>query len=156
MPTEDERAAIAEQYGWASEEERAADYAELAERTRRIKSDEMLQWCRGRNAQRRRDDVNFKSTGAGQIEPARKPERDRSTMQTDRAWNDWAAGKIQRAIKAHEKVLLSAIGDVLLEERQAHEKAMTELRARLDEVNARLDRIDQERGAWTPPHLRAV
>ena len=42
------------------------------------------------------------------------------------------------------------------DERQAHRKTVDELRAKLDDLTARLDRIEQiERGS-IPPFLRAV
>jgi U3 small nucleolar ribonucleoprotein component len=128
MDDADERRERIERYAWQPGEREAA-MAELERRERQIQReriDELL--------------ARPKPSAAAEPQPAARAEPTRS-------WSSWVRSEVKRAIKANTKNLLAAIGDVLGEERRAHEKAVAELRARIEQLEAR---------SVAPPQLRAV
>ena len=143
---------LRQRFGWASDEEREAALAETAERERRNKSLETLQWAIDQNEKRR------EAERAAAVQPPKRDWKGRSVMATKTdQWTAFIDQRIRIARKASQKSLLGAVGDVLGEEIDRLRKENQTLRAALADVTARLEKLEQiERGSASLHQLRAI
>lgn len=132
-----------EKYGWASEEEREAAYAEVAERQRKIDSERILAECLQAEAVVTKD------------APVTQPRRAAAAPASlTREWTDFIEGRIRQELRALERVLVKGIAPVLVAEEKEREKVAAELAEARSMINALTERIDKLEAA--PRGLRAV
>lgn len=78
----------------------------------------------------------------------------------DQLWAAWVDQRIGAAIKAHENAAVGAIGDVIAEERQRHDKAAASLRREIEGLSEQVatltERIAQLEARPAVPSIRAV
>ena len=131
-------------------QERKQALAETAERERRIKSAETLEWARQFNEAQQRDRERAAEKPMKQDWPTKRD----TTMTTD-AWANWVRKEIkvsQRKANKTNDAILEAIADVVHEERVKLRKEIEALRERLD----KLENENIERGSASLHQLRAI
>jgi hypothetical protein len=135
-------------YAW-KEGERESIAAEIRARQDRIERDEMLAWAEQFNEQKRAAERAATEADLKQDWPKRE-------FAMSDSWAAWTRRQIRASEKATTRALTDAIGEVILEQRAIDQKTIAELRAKLDDVTTRLDRLEGIERSSVPNFLRAV
>jgi hypothetical protein len=133
---------------------------EMAARAERVKRDEVLQWCRERNAAREEAERAAAKHRAPPQRPRAAAAHNADGSATGQLWERYIQDRINAASQSSMRAMTRAIGqtlgaDIVALERKFEEQRKTndELRATIAELERRLEVLEQR----TPvPRPRAV